>query len=143
MNSKVRILFTKIFLSLIMNNPLCTSKIRRLALIICGAKIGKGTFIGQNVYFDPLLIQNISIGTNCVITQNVSILTHFYGSDRKFQFRKVDIGDDVFVGMNTLITKPIKTGNKSIVGGGSVITKEIPSNVLACGVPCKVIKEIK
>lgn len=69
MNSKIRILFTKIFLSLIMNNPLCTSKIRRLALIICGAKIGKGTFIGQNVYFDSLLIQNISIGTNCVITQ--------------------------------------------------------------------------
>lgn len=143
MNSKVRILFTKIFLSLIMNNPLCTSKIRRLALIICGAKIGKGTFIGQNVNFDPLLIQNISIGTNCIITQNVSILTHFYGSDRKFQFGKVDIGDDVFVGMNTLITKPIKIGNKSIVGGGSVITKDIPSNVLACGVPCKVIKEIK
>lgn len=60
-----------------------------------------------------------------------------------FSLEKVDIGDDVFVGMNTLITKPIKIGNKSIVGGGSVITKDIPSNVLACGVPCKVIKEIK
>lgn len=118
MNNKIRILFTKIFLSLIMNNPLCTSKIRRLALLICGAKIGKNTFIGQNVYLDPLLIQNISIGCGCFITQNVSILTHFYGSDRRFQFGKVDIGDNVFIGMNTLITKPVKIGNGSIVGGG-------------------------
>lgn len=117
MNSRFRILMTKIILHLIMNNSLCTSRIRRGTLIICGAKIGKGTFIGQNVYFDPLLIQNISFWENSFITQNVSILTHFYGSDRKFCFGKVEIGDNVFIGMNSLITKPVKIGNRSIVGG--------------------------
>ena len=118
MNNKIRILLTKIFLHLVMNNPLCTSKIRRAALCLCGAKIGKGTFIGQNVYLDPLAIQNIRIGEHCFITQNVSILVHFYGKDRKFYFGNVDIGDNCFIGMNSIICKPVKIGNNCIVGGG-------------------------
>lgn len=142
MNNKFRILLSKIFLHVVMNNPLCTSKLRRLALVICGAKIGKHTFIGQNVYFDPLAIQNISVGDHCFITQNVSILVHFYGKERKFYFGKVEIGDNVFVGMNSLICKPVKIGSKSVIGGGSVITHDIPENVLAGGVPCKVIKNL-
>lgn len=118
MNSKLRVLFTKIFLHLVMNNPLCTSKVRRRALIICGAKIGRNTFIGQNVYFDPLAIQYISVGEHSYITQNVSILTHFYGADRCFYFGNVTIGDNCFIGMNTLIAKPVSIGNNCIVGGG-------------------------
>lgn len=141
MNNKIRILFTKILLHLVMNNPICTSRIRRRVLILCGAKIGKNTFIGQNVYFDPLAIQNISVGEHSYITQNVSILTHFYGSDRKFYFGNVKIGDNCFIGMNTLICKPVNIGNNCIVGGGAVITKDIPDNVMAAGVPCKIIRK--
>ena len=101
-----------------MNNPFMTSRIRRLALIICGANIGKGTFIGQNVYFDPLAIQNITIGKNCFITQNTPILVHFFDTKRKFYFGDVKIGNNVFIGMNTLICKPVKIGDNCIVGGG-------------------------
>lgn len=119
MNSKIRIFFTKLFLHLILNNPFCTSKIRRGALRLCGAKIGKHTFIGQNVYFDVLKIQNIEIGDYCYITQNCSILTHFYNSKNKnFYFGNVMIGNHVFLGMNSLICKPVRIGNNSIVGGG-------------------------
>ena len=142
MNNKIRILFTKLFLHLVMNNPLFTSKIRRVALILCGAKIGKGTFIGQNVYFDPLAIQNITIGSNCIITQNVSILVHFFSTERQFYFGKVEIGNNCFIGMNSLICKSIKIGDNCIVGAGSVITHDIPSNSFAAGVPCKIIKEL-
>ena len=142
MNNRLRVLFTKIFLHLIMNNPLCTSRIRRLALIICGAKIGNRTFIGQNVYFDPLAIQNISIGSDCFITQNTSILVHFFDTKRTFYFGNVEIGDNCFIGMNTLICKPVKIGNNCIVGGGSVITTDLPDNVFAGGIPCKIIKTL-
>ena len=142
MNNKFRILITKIILHLVMNNPLCTSRIRRRILIMSGAKIGKGTFIGQNVYFDPLAIQNIQIGENCIITQNCSILTHFFGTDRKFYFGNVIIGDNCFIGMNTLICKPVRIGSNCVIGGGAVIVNDIPENVLAGGVPCKIIKTI-
>lgn len=143
MNNKIRILFTKVLLHLVMTNPFCTSAVRRKVLILCGAKIGKGTFIGQNVYFDPLAIQNITIGANCIITQNVSILTHFYGSDRKFYFGNVTIGDNCFIGMNSLICKPVHIGNNCIVGGGAVINHDISENTLSGGVPCKVIKTLE
>ena len=124
MNNKIRIFFTKLLLHCIMNNPLCTSKIRRFVLVLCGAKIGKGTFIGQNVYFDYLLIQNIEIGNNCIITQNCSLLTHFYSLDKKFYFGTIKIGNNV------------------IIGAGSIITKDIPANSFAAGSPCKIIKEL-
>lgn len=116
MNNKFRVRFTKFLLHLVMNNPLCTSRIRRCVLILCGAKIGKNTFIGQNVYFDPLRIQNISIGNNCFITQNTSILVHFFDTRRHFYFGNVTIGDNCFIGMNTLICKPVCIGNGCIVG---------------------------
>lgn len=118
MNNKFRVFFTKIFLHLIMNNPFCTSKIRRLALILCGAKIGKGTFIGQNVYFDPLKIQNIEIGDNSYIAQNTSILVYFFDTKRKFSFGKVKVGNNCFIGMNPLICKPVCIGDNCIVKKG-------------------------
>lgn len=106
MNSKIRIFFTKVLWRLFMNNPLCTSSVRRKVLNLLGANIGKNTFIGTNVYFD-----------------------------------KVIIGNNVFLGMNSLICKPVKIGNNCIVGGGSVITHDLPDNCFAAGVPCKIIKE--
>lgn len=143
MNNKIRVYFTKILLHLVLKSPLFTSKIRRFVLILCGAKIGKNTFIGQNVYFDPLAIQNITIGDNCFITQNVSILTHFYSTDRKFYFGNVRIGNNCFIGMNSLICKPLNIGDNCIVGGGAVINNDIPDNSFAGGVPCKVIKSLE
>lgn len=142
MNNKIQILITKIFLKLILSSPLCTSKIRRLALILCGAHIGQDTFIGQNVYFDPLKIDNIFIGKKCYITQNVSLLTHFYTIDKKFYFGEIHIKDNSFIGMNTLICKPVTIGCNCVVGGGSVITNDIPDNSFAAGVPCKIVKKI-
>ena len=44
--------------------------------------------------------------------------------------------------MNTLICKPVVIGNGCIVGGGAVVTHDIPDNVVAAGVPCKVIKNL-
>lgn len=44
--------------------------------------------------------------------------------------------------MNTLICKPVSIGNNCIVWGGAVITKDIPDNVVAAGVPCKIIKPL-
>lgn len=121
-------------------NPFLTSTIRRKILVCCGAKIGKNTFIGANVYMDPLALKNIEVGKNCHITQNCSILTHFYSVDRKFYFDKVKIADNVFLGMNSLICKPVKIGNNCIVGGG-VVTHDLPGNCFAAGVPCRIIKE--
>lgn len=55
--------------------------------------------------------------------------------------KEVIIEDHVWVGANTLILKGVKIGNGSLIGAGSVVTKDIPGNVLAVGNPCRIIKE--
>lgn len=52
----------------------------------------------------------------------------------------VVIGDNVFIGMHCLILKGVTIGENSIIGAGSVVTKDIPANCVAAGVPCKVIR---
>ncbi|MDY3920531.1 MAG: DapH/DapD/GlmU-related protein, partial [Hallerella porci] len=54
----------------------------------------------------------------------------------------VEIGNDVWVGGNSVILPGVKIGNNVVIGAGSVVTKNIPDNVIAAGNPCKVIRKI-
>ena len=54
----------------------------------------------------------------------------------------INIGNNVFIGMNSLILKGVSIGDNSVIGAGSVVTKSIPANCIAAGVPCKVIRQI-
>ena len=57
---------------------------------------------------------------------------------------KLTIGNNVFIGANTVIAKPVTIGNNVVIAAGSIVTKDIPSNCLVGGgVPAKVIKEFK
>lgn len=92
----------------------------------------------------------ISIGNNVTITQNVVFHTHDGGVHvlRKQNpglniFGKIIIGDNVFIGSNTIILPNIKVGNNVVIGSGSVITKDIPENSVVVGVPARVIKTIE
>lgn len=55
----------------------------------------------------------------------------------------VHIGNNVFIGMHCIVMKGVTIGDNSIIGAGSIVTKDIPANCIAAGVPCKVIKTIK
>ena len=52
------------------------------------------------------------------------------------------IEDDVLIGMNSIILKGVTVGARSIIGAGSVVTKSIPSDVIAAGNPAKVLKKL-
>ncbi len=56
--------------------------------------------------------------------------------------RAVKIGDSVWIGGNVVINPGVTIGDDVVIGSGSVVTKDIPSHVIAAGVPCKVIREI-
>ena len=136
-------LIRRIILSKCYNSFLLPSSIRIKMLRLVGVNIGDNCFIGQFVFFDDLYPRNIFIGNNTIITSGTKILTHFYNPENKsFEIGEVHIGDNCFIGMNTLITKPITIGNNVTIGGGSVITKDIPDNRICAGVPCRPIKNI-
>lgn len=53
----------------------------------------------------------------------------------------VHIGNNVFIGMHCIVMKGVTIGENSIIGAGSIVTKDIPANCIAAGVPCKVIRK--
>ena len=60
-----------------------------------------------------------------------------------YEFGKpVTIGDNVWLGSNVVVCPGVTIGDNAVIGAGSVVTKDVPENVIAAGVPCKVIREI-
>ena len=118
-----------------------------------GMRIGTGTTLFSKpsaVLIDLTRPWLIEIGKNVQITIGVKILTHGYDwSVLKGKYGevlgsagKVTIGDNCFIGMNTVILKGTTIGNNTIIGAGSVVVKDIPENVVAVGNPCRVLREI-
>lgn len=88
----------------------------------------------------------IEIGNHVTLT-HCTILTHD-ASPRRFvgygvnRIGRVVIGDNVFVGRQSIILPNVKIGNNVIIGAGSIVNKNIPDNVVAAGNPCRVICSI-
>lgn len=108
-------------------------------------------FLGENVTIDGIYPQNVHIGKRCIITAGTKILTHFLDTDKlspnkDFYFRfyqgEVVIEDDVFIGFNAVIAKPVIIGKGSIIGANTVITKDVEPNSVMAGNPAKLIKKL-
>ncbi len=121
-------------------------KIKKPITIEAHDKIILGESIGINVNCILIGWGGIEIGNNTLLGPNVQIysITHDYTKTgagfRKGIPQKVIIGDNCWIGGGTLIMPGIKIGKGSVVGAGSVVTKDIPDNVIAYGNPCKITK---
>lgn len=108
--------------------------------------------IGENFYSNYNLIildcAKVTIGANVLIGPNVGIYTaghplHFEKRIQEFEYAlPITIGNNVWIGGNVVINPGITIGDNTVIGSGSVVTKNIPSNVIAVGNPCKVLREI-
>ena len=89
----------------------------------------------------------ISLGKNVHITDGVKFLTHDGGTllyrniipDLEIT-KPITIGDDVYIGNNVILLPGVNIGNNVIIGAGAVVSRDIPSNSVAVGVPAKVIR---
>ena len=132
----------------LMLSALTVKKLRRM-----GMRIGERTtiFNANTVLIDKTRPWLIDIGDDVQITRGVVILTHGYDwSVLKGKYGevlgsagKVKIGNNVFVGMNTVILKGVTIGNNVIIGAGSLVNKDIPDNCVAAGNPARVIMSLE
>lgn len=113
---------------------------------------GKHVFMGNDVYanFNLTLVDdgNIYIGDKVMFGPNVMVATANHPllpelRERGLQYNlDVHIERNVWIGGNAVIVPGITIGENSVIGAGSVVTKDIPANVIAAGNPCRVLRSI-
>lgn len=107
---------------------------------------GKNFFANYNCTI--IDVAKVKIGDNCQFAPNVSIYTaghpiHPVARNSMYEYGiGVTIGDNVWIGGNTVIMPGVHIGSNTVIGAGSVVTKDIPDWVVAAGNPCRVIKQI-
>ena len=120
--------------------------------IVSTLKENAQILIGDNSGFSGVSIgaaksikigSNVMVGANCLITDtnwhNISPLLRNKSDSNPGE---IVIEDNVFIGYGCIILKNVHIGNNSVIGAGSVVTNNIPDNVIAAGNPCRVIKTL-
>lgn len=113
-----------------------------------GKQISVGKRFFANFNLTVLDEARVTIGDDCFIGPNVSIYTACHSTDpverntRREWAEPVTIGDNVWIGGSVTILPGVTIGSNVTIGAGSVVTRDIPDNVVAVGNPCKVIKKI-
>ena len=132
----------KFFLLNLQSSRFIPSFIRVHIVKMGGVNLKGNCFLGSEIWFDTLRPELITIGEDCCITSGVKIITHFLEPDKHAMFYgSVEIGNKVFIGMNTLIVNSVKIGDNAVIGAGSVVLKNIGDNEIWAGNPAKLIRK--
>ena len=108
--------------------------------------------LGEKVFFNfncvVLDVTFVTIGSRTLFGPNVQVYTATHPLDHKeratgLEFAKpITIGEDVWLGGSVVICPGVTIGDRSVIGAGSVVTKDIPADVFAAGNPCRVIRTL-
>ncbi len=113
---------------------------------------GSNIHMGDHVFFNfncvLLDVATITIGSRTLLGPNVQLYTAGHPLDYQeraagLEYGKpITIGEDVWIGGSAIICPGVTIGSRSVIGAGSVVTKDIPADVMAVGNPCRVIKSL-
>ena len=113
---------------------------------------GKNITVGNNFYanFDCIILDvaPVTIGDNVFFAPRVSLFTAKHPIDAGVRNSGLElaspirIGSNVWIGGHTIINPGVTIGDNVVIGSGSVVTRDIPSNCVAAGVPCRVLRPI-
>jgi len=108
--------------------------------------------LGERVFFNyncvVLDVCRVRIGDFTLFGPGVQILTATHPLDAELRRTRelgkpVDIGSDVWVGAGALILPGVRIGSRTVIGAGSVVTRDVPDGVLAVGNPCRVVRSVE
>ena len=110
-------------------------------------EIGARSYIGLGCVICAR--EEVRIGRDCLLAEHVSLRDqdHLFGPDlvtaqSGFTTTPVSIGDNVWIGANTTVTKGVTIGDNAVIGANTVVTRDIPANTVAVGVPARVIRHL-
>ena len=119
----------------------------------CGARIGERTRLNcstDSFGTEPYLV---TVGSDCLFANGIHIITHdggvvvlnnlnLFDGKKMDKISPVNIGNNVYIGTGAMIMPGVTIGNNVIIGAYAIVTKDIPDNTLAVGMPAKCIKSI-
>lgn len=106
--------------------------------------IGEGTRISLS-NIDGMFPHLIHIGKSCIFAPYSMVLAHdasYFLFTDEYRVAPVFIGDNCFVGYGAIVMPGVKIGDNVVIGAGSVVTKDIPSDSVAAGVPARVLETL-
>lgn len=113
---------------------------------------GYNMVVGDRVFFNfncvVLDVMEVRIGSRTLFGPNVQVYTATHPMDHQerasgVEYAKpISIGEDVWIGGSVVICPGVTIGDRSVIGAGSVVTKDIPADVFAAGNPCRVIRHL-
>lgn len=112
------------------------------AVVLGEVQVGAGTWIGPFVVLDGS--GGLSIGSNCSISAGVQIYSHdsvkwaVSGGTAPYEYARTTIGNNCYIGPNTIIAKGVVVGDGSVIGANSLVLEAVPAGSTAYGNPCKV-----
>lgn len=115
-------------------------------LVLGEVNVGRNTWIGPFVVLDGS--GGLSIGSNCSISAGVQIYSHdsirwaVSGGVAPYAHAPTTIGDNCYIGPNTVVAKGVQIGSGCIVGANSLVLSDIPAKSKAYGTPCRVTGEV-
>ena len=130
----------KKLLSIFKHRMRCEIQIEKL--VKDGLKVGKNFRFNEFCTIDPSHCWLIEIGDNVLFAPKVHVLAHdasTWNDTGYSRIAPVKIGNNVFVGANSIILPGVVLGDDVVVGAGSVVTKSFPSNCVIAGNPAKII----
>ncbi len=108
-------------------------------------EIGSGTFIGSGCEFNA--IESIRIGRDCLIASGSRFIDHNHGTATGTAMKlqpetssPIQLGDDVWIGVNSVVLKGVTIGDGAIIAAGSIVTKSVEPYTIVAGVPAKFIR---
>lgn len=107
-----------------------------------GMKVGRDVSFGLASMVDIFFPQLITIGENCVIGYNSTILCHEF-LIHEYRTGEVIIGRDVMIGANSTILPGVIIGDGAVVGAGALVNQDVPPGATVAGVPARVINSTK
>jgi len=115
------------------------------ALTKRGLCLGKNVVFADTFFLDPSHCFLISIGDNCTICPNVRFIAHDASTKKLLGYTKIgriQIKENCFIGDSSIILPGVTIGPNSIVGAGSVVTRDVPPHTVACGNPAKTVSSL-
>lgn len=115
-------------------------------LVFGDVQVGPKTWIGPFVILDG--VGGLSIGSNCSISAGVQIYSHdtvkwaISGGEAPYEYARTTIGDNCYIGPNTIIAKGVAIGNGSVIGANSLVLHDIPAGSKAYGAPCRIAGQV-